>query len=79
MKTYETSGKVEERGQLHVDGVPFAPGTEVQITISPKRSSAADFTTAWRNLCDKLRARPDVKNLTDDDIRAEVDRHRVGQ
>jgi hypothetical protein len=36
MSIFETSGTVEEQGRLHVAGVPFAPGTEVEITISPK-------------------------------------------
>jgi len=36
MKTYETSATVEAHGQIHIAGVPFAPGTEVAITISPK-------------------------------------------
>lgn len=40
MNTYETSATVEGQGQVHLSGVPFAPGTEVEITISPK--SAAD-------------------------------------
>ncbi len=39
MKTYETSGTVENQGQLHLAGVPFKPGTEVHITIRPKRRS----------------------------------------
>jgi hypothetical protein len=43
METYETSATVEDRGQVHLAGVPFAPGTEVEVTISPKgRSSQPD-------------------------------------
>jgi hypothetical protein len=38
MKAYETSATVEEQGRIQVAGVPFAPGTEVEITISPKQS-----------------------------------------
>jgi hypothetical protein len=36
MKTFETSATVEDQGQIRLAGVPFAPGTEVEITISPK-------------------------------------------
>ena len=36
MQTYETSATVDDHGQIHVAGVPFAPGTEVEITISLK-------------------------------------------
>jgi hypothetical protein len=35
MQVYETSAMVEEQGQVRLAGVPFAPGTEVQITINP--------------------------------------------
>jgi hypothetical protein len=42
MKTYETSATVEDQGQIHVAGVPFAPGTEVEVTISPKQRSEGE-------------------------------------
>ena len=35
MTTYETSAMVEAEGEVRVVGVPFAPGTEVEVTISP--------------------------------------------
>lgn len=35
MTTYETSATVEAAGEVRVVGVPFAPGTEVEVTISP--------------------------------------------
>ena len=44
MKSYETSATVQEHGQVKLDGVPFAPGTEVEITISPKVLSEAEAT-----------------------------------
>lgn len=37
MNTYETSATVENQGRIHLAGVPFATGTEVEVTISPKR------------------------------------------
>lgn len=40
MKTYETSARVEAEGQVRLAGVPFAPGTEVDIVISPKGNGA---------------------------------------
>lgn len=44
MKTYETSATVEDQGQVHVAGVPFAPGTEVEVTISPRAQSRQELT-----------------------------------
>src|SRR6266481_5768923 len=46
MKTYETFATVEDQGRIHVAGVPFAPGTEVEVRISPKMRSEAEVTQA---------------------------------
>jgi hypothetical protein len=37
MSAYETSAIVEDQGRVLLAGVPFAPGTEVEVTINPKR------------------------------------------
>ena len=79
MEIYETSATVEERGQVRVAGVPFAPGTEVEVTISPKRRSAEEFAAAWQRVCAELRSRPDLQNVTDEEIREEIDRYRAGE
>jgi hypothetical protein len=39
MNTYETSATVEAQGQVRVAGVPFEPGTRVDVTIRPARKS----------------------------------------
>ncbi|MBW3541308.1 MAG: hypothetical protein KY476_13655 [Planctomycetes bacterium] len=53
MNTYETSATVEDQGQVCVAGVPFAPGTRVEITITPTQpgnGSPADSDRAARLL-----------------------------
>lgn len=35
MDIYETVATVEDKGQVRVAGVPFEPGTEVEVTIKP--------------------------------------------
>jgi hypothetical protein len=79
MKAYETSTTVEPQGDIRVVGVPFAPGTEVEVTISPKRKNAAEFAEAWRRVSAELRQLPQASALTDDDIRREIDDHRAGR
>ena len=44
MNNYETSTRVEEHGRVQVVGVPFAPGTEVCVTISRKRQENVEPT-----------------------------------
>src|SRR5262249_10556405 len=46
MNVYETSGRVEEQGQLHLAGVPFAPGTKVEVAISAKSTEDEKLTAA---------------------------------
>lgn len=41
MSRFETTAKVEETGNVQIAGVPFAPGTEVEVTISPKSAPEA--------------------------------------
>ena len=38
MSSFETSATVEEQGRVLIAGVPFAPGTEVEVTIKPARN-----------------------------------------
>jgi hypothetical protein len=45
MNTYETIATVEDQGQVRVAGVPFAAGTEVQVTINPKMPSKEQLPT----------------------------------
>ena len=35
MNVYETYATVEDQGQVRVVGVPFDPGTEVEVTVKP--------------------------------------------
>jgi hypothetical protein len=44
MRPYETSTTVEEHGEIRVSGVPFAPGSQVEVTISLKDSGAQQST-----------------------------------
>ena len=45
MNAYETSTTVGGQGDIHLAGVPFQPGTEVEIIICPKKASASPPAT----------------------------------
>jgi hypothetical protein len=38
--TYETSATVQEQGRVLLAGVPFEPGTRVEVTITPVQNGA---------------------------------------
>lgn len=46
MSTFETSATVQEQGNVFVAGVPFAPGTEVEIVIREKVGAEASNAPA---------------------------------
>jgi hypothetical protein len=64
---------------VRVVGVPFAPGTEVEVTISPKRKSAAEFAEAWQRVTAELHRLPQAPTITDDAIQQEIDDYRAGR
>jgi hypothetical protein len=78
MKAYETNATVEGRGQIHLAGVPFAAGTEVEVTISPKRRSAEEFAAEWQRVCEELRRGAGLSEMSDEDIQKEIDDYKVG-
>ena len=57
MKTYETTATVENHGQVRLAGLPFAPGTEVEVRISPKTPGASDVNAAAPATLDAARER----------------------
>jgi hypothetical protein len=79
MNAYETSATVEPQGDIRLVGVPFAPGTEVEVTVSPKRKSAAEFAEAWQRVCSDLRRLSQASSITDDEIQAEINDYRAGR
>jgi hypothetical protein len=48
MNAFETTGTVEVQGQVHLLGVPFEPGTEVEISIKPAQNSGRAARDAER-------------------------------
>jgi hypothetical protein len=54
MQNFETSATVENEGHLHVEGVPFPPGTRVEVTISPQERPKVENADAWQRLSEAL-------------------------
>jgi hypothetical protein len=65
MNAYETTATVGDQGLVHVAGVPFAPGTEVEVTVREKVAADAHDTSEkleeararMRDLFARVRAR----------------------
>ena len=72
MKAFETSTTVQPQGDIRIVGVPFAPGTEVEVTINPKRKSVAEFAEAWQCVTNELRKQGDVGAISNEEIQKEI-------
>jgi hypothetical protein len=79
MNSFETSTTVQASGDVRVVGVPFAPGTEVEVMISPKRKDAAEFSLAWERVCREMRKLPQMESISDNQIQNEIDDYRAGR
>ncbi|MGH7914102.1 MAG: hypothetical protein ACREPW_05565 [Candidatus Binataceae bacterium] len=62
MNTYETSATVEEHGQVRLVGLPFEPGTEIEVTIREKSSAETANFEATRARMKDLFARVRARN-----------------
>jgi hypothetical protein len=57
MKSYETAGTVADHGALQLAGLPFAPGTRVEVSISPKEATpTSSKQTAYDELDEVYKA-----------------------
>lgn len=77
MNSFETSTTVQPSGDVRVVGVPFAPGTEVEVMISPKRKGSAEFSQTWDRVCGEMRKLPQMVSISDDQIQNEIDDYRT--
>jgi hypothetical protein len=44
MNPFETTATVQDHGQIHLAGVPFAPGTQVEVTIKPTQNGGQQIS-----------------------------------
>ncbi len=65
MNTYATTATVEDHGEVRVTGVPFAPGTEVEVTIKPAQNGGQATAAAPTDRAARLFAALDKARNTE--------------
>lgn len=50
MHAYEASTTVGGQGEIHLAGVPFQPGVEVNVVVSPKEPEASSETDSRQRI-----------------------------
>ena len=77
MNAFETCTTVYAEGEIRLSGVPFAAGTEVEVTVSARRKSGAEFRAAWERVCGEIRALPQLRDVSEQDIQEEIAAYRA--
>ena len=70
MSQYETSTVVSGQGEIHLAGLPFTPGTEVEVVVSPRAVSTAegDRVTALLVALDRAHNTQPIGRLRRDEL-----------
>ena len=65
MQIFETSATVEDQGRVRVAGVPFEPGTRVEVTITPIQNGTGLSSAAEPQRVARLLAALDMARNTE--------------
>ncbi|MEW6665441.1 MAG: hypothetical protein AB1512_09490 [Thermodesulfobacteriota bacterium] len=77
MEAYDTIVEVQPGGEIHLENLPFSAGTEVEVIVSPRRTSPEGFIESWNAMVAALRsASPEV---SEEEILAETRDYRKGR
>jgi hypothetical protein len=78
METYKTYITIENPDQVVLSNLPFQVGQRVEIIILPEYNRAA-ISQKLKALFKKTQALPEVSEITDVDIEAEISAYRQGK
>lgn len=56
MEAYDTIVEVQPGGEIHLENLPFSAGTEVEVIVSPRRTSPEKFIESWNTMVAALRS-----------------------
>ncbi len=79
MKAYRTFLTIKDPRQVVLSNVPFRSGQQVEIVILAADENNADRVSELKNLLKATQSLSQVKDLSEDDIRREVEAYRSGQ
>lgn len=77
MNAYKKLITIEDPNNVVLSSLPFQPGQRVEITISVEENSRAEISQKFRSLFDKTQEIPEVQEITEEEIAAEIDAYRI--
>ncbi len=76
MTSYKTYLTVDESNQIIVSNLPFKPGQKVEVRIEVVDENKQPLVKKLQNLFKEIQALPSSKNITEEEIVAEIEDYR---
>jgi flagellar biosynthesis/type III secretory pathway chaperone len=76
MTSYKTYLTVDESNQIIVSNLPFKPGQKVEVRIEVVDENKQPLVKELQNLFKEIQALPSSKNITEEEIVAEIEAYR---
>jgi len=79
MTAYKTLITIDDPSQVILADVPFQKGQRVRIVMLSEEDERDFIGERFRNLFKETQSQPEVADITDDEILAEIAAHRRGE
>ncbi|MBW4509581.1 MAG: hypothetical protein KME64_24155 [Scytonematopsis contorta HA4267-MV1] len=79
MNAYKKYITVEDPNHLVLSGLPFKAGQRVEIIILSDDNPRDEISQKLKDLFDKTQALPEVQDITEEEIAAEIEAYRRGE
>jgi len=79
MTAYKTLITIDDPSQVILADVPFQKGQRVRIVMISEEDERDFIGERFRNLFKETQSQPEVADITDDEILAEIAAHRRGE
>jgi hypothetical protein len=79
MNAYKKYITIEDPNRVILSDLPFKPGQRVEVIILSEDNERSAISEELRDLFDRTQALPGVKDITEDEIAAEIEAYRRGE
>ncbi len=79
MNAYKKYITIEDPNNVVLSGLPFQSGQRVEIIILADDNSRAEISQKIRKLFDKTQVNPELQEITEEEIAAEIKAYRHGK
>ena len=79
MNAYKTYVTVTDSQELVLSNLPFKPGQKVEVIVLSEDEIRKDISQRLKQLFDKTQAIPGIQDITEEEIKAEIDAYRRGE